>query len=322
MKQIKITGTWFEFTHHNTLEGKYWNPTCRAFSDAQWREKVREIAAAGMKYIVLMCTSLVDEGRAEAYFPTDIYPAPENFACSEPIEALLAEADAQGLRVFLSVGYYGPWRNTMENMTSEAVTARAFRAMEQIAERYAHHPSFFGWYYPDETCIEGHFHTEFITYCNRYTAFAETLIPGKKILIAPYGTNLLHADDTYVRQLDELHVDFIAYQDEVGVRKSTTRQTPEFYAALRRAHDRSGRSALWADVELFDFEGDVYRSALIPAQGERVRQQLQAVGAYCDEILCYQYLGLLNAPQTGAFCGHPTSAALYEALIHRSECRE
>lgn len=145
------------------------------------------------------------------------------------------------------------------------------------------------------------------------------LPPGKKILIAPYGTNLLHADDTYVSQLDELQVDFIAYQDEVGVRKSTTLQTPEFYAALRRAHDRSGRSALWADVELFDFEGEVYRSALIPAQGERVRQQLQAVGAYCDEILCYQYLGLLNAPQTGAFCGHPTSAALYEALLHRSE---
>ena len=133
----RITGTWFEFTHHNSAEGVYWNPACRAFTEAQWREKLREIAGLGMKYVVLMATSLVDEDRAEAYFPTDIYPFPEDFPCQDPVGVLLSEADALHLRVFLSVGYYGPWRWTMENMTNEDVTRRAFRAMEQLFPRAA-----------------------------------------------------------------------------------------------------------------------------------------------------------------------------------------
>ena len=266
-----------------------------------------------MKYVVLMATSLVDTDRAEAYFPTDIYPFPQDFACADPIGVLLSEADCLQLRVFLSVGYYGPWRSTMENMTSEAVTRRAFRAMEQLYVRYGSHPSFFGWYYPDETCIKGSFHPDFLRYCNRYSAFVRTLAPHFRTLSAPYGTNLLHADDAYVRQLDALDVDIIAYQDEVGVQKSTPNQTGAYYAALRRAHDRSGRSALWADMEVFSFEGEVYQSALIPAEFSRVQRQLAAISDYCDETLCYQYLGLMNYSGMAAFCGHPSSTALYRA---------
>ncbi len=71
MKKL-ITGTWFEFTHHNPAEGKYWNIACRSFTAGQWRKKVREIASIGMKYIVLMCTSLVYDNYAESYFKTDI----------------------------------------------------------------------------------------------------------------------------------------------------------------------------------------------------------------------------------------------------------
>lgn len=306
-----ITGTWFEFTHHCTAEGIYWNKTCRAFTQMQWQEKVREIATAGMKYIVLMATSLVDDQRAEAYFKTDIFPFAENFVCKDPIEALLSEADIQGLQVFLSVGFYGCWFYPMTNMTSPEVTGRGFRAMEQLYALYGHHPSFYGWYFPDETCIEGSFHPAFIDYCNRYSAFARSLDAHFRTLIAPYGTNMLCADDNFVRQLDSLDVDIIAYQDEVGVQKSTPQQTGAYYAALRHAHDRSGRSALWADLEIFDFEEEVYRSALIPADFSRVKQQLEAISEHCDEILCYQYLGLMNAPGTTAFCGHSDSTKLY-----------
>lgn len=311
MKRKQISGTWFEFTHHNAAEGIYWNEACRSFTQEQWREKVREIAGLGMRYIVLMATSLVDDHKAEAYFKTDIFPPAENFTCTDPIEALLLETDAQKLRVFLSTGFYGSWLNTMTNMTSPEVTKRAFRAMKQLYALYGHHPSFYGWYLPDETCIEGSFNPAFIDYCNRYSAFARSLDSRFRTLIAPYGTNMLHADDNYVRQLDMLDVDMIAYQDEVGVKKSTPEQTGAFYSALRRAHDRSGRSALWADMEIFDFQGEVYHSALIPAEFSRVQKQLEAISEYCDEILCYQYLGLMNRPGTTAFCGHKNSTKLF-----------
>ena len=81
---------------------------------------------------------------------------------------------------------------------------------------------------------------------------------------------------------------------------------------MRIAHDKAGRSELWADIELFDFEGLVYKSALIPAPFERIQKQIENVAPYVDKILGYQYLGLMNPPESNAFAGHENSIALYE----------
>ena len=310
MKTIK--GTWFEFRHHNKPEGKYWNPICRRFTDEQWRAKVREMYHMGMEYVVLMCSSLVYENEAEAYFETDIFPFPEDMVCKDPIGVLLDECDKCDMKVFVSCGFYGVWTHTYENMTSPEVTARAFKAMDELWAQYGSHKSFYGWYFPDETCIKGHFLEEFITYVNAYSAHAHKIAPHTKTLIAPYGTNILVADEEYVEQLKQLDVDIIAYQDEIGVRKSTPDQTGAYYKALRAAHDAAGRSALWADMEVFEFEADVYRSALIPASMERVEKQLEAISPYVDVVLCYQYLGMFNEPSTIAYCGHPDSVRYFE----------
>ena len=310
MKTIK--GTWFEFRHHNKAEGKYWNPVCRKFTESQWRTKIKEMHDIGMEYLVLLCSSLVYTDYAEAYFETDIYPFPEDMVCKNPLEVLLDECDKWGMKVFMSCGYYGPCTNAYKNMISPEVTALAFKAMKQLWEKFGFHKSFYGWYYPDETGADGYFHEDFITYVNTYGAYIHKIAPGTKTLIAPYGTRKIIADEKYIDQLKALDVDFIAYQDEVGVRKSIPEETGAYFKALREAHDKAGKSALWADVELFDFEGDVYRSALIPSDMERVEKQLKAVSPYVDVILCYQYLGMLNEPSTNAYCGHPDSLKFYE----------
>ena len=64
-----ITGTWFEFRHHNTKEGKYWNDTLHNFTEEQWRAKIREMKEAGLDQIALLATALKDK----AYFKTDIF---------------------------------------------------------------------------------------------------------------------------------------------------------------------------------------------------------------------------------------------------------
>lgn len=308
-----ITGSWFEFRHHSPAEGKYWNDDCREFTPAQWREKVAETASLGMKYLVLMNTAIVYDDDAYCYFDTDIYPFAD-MVCKDPVGELLSAADEYGIRVFVSCGFYGNWRKPAENMRSEEVREKAFRAMRQLWKKYGSHPSFYGWYFPDETCIIGHFGKHFVKYVNAYSAEARRIAPGTKTLIAPFGTKLAVTDRGFVRQLRELDVDFIAYQDEVGVKKSTPRQTARYFRRLKKAHDKAGKSRLWADIELFTFEGAVYRSALIPAPAERIKKQIEAVSPYVEEILCYQYPGLLNKPGTSAFCGHPGSVKLYEDL--------
>lgn len=279
-----VTGTWFEFQHHNEAEGFYWNDLIKHWSEAQWRSYIRRMNADGMEYLVLLASALNDR----AYFATNLYP-PSDLRCPDPLNLLMEETEKLGMKVFMSAGYYGNWTRPEYNMADSEVTRRAFNAMEQLVEQFGQYQSFYGWYLPDETCVDGYFSEEFIAYINRYSAHMHALNPTHKMLVAPYGTRLLHPDDRYIAQLEQIDADFIAYQDEVGVRKTSVEEVPAFYEGLRRAHDKAGRSALWADIETFDFEGEVYHSPLIPAPEERIRRQIEAVSPYVDRILMYQH---------------------------------
>ena len=311
VKMLKpITGTWFEFHHHNIPEGKYWNPICRWFSDEQWETKIDEIASLGMKYIVLMASAIQYEDWGESYFKTDIYPF-ANMGAKDPIGAIMRACERNHIKVFMSAGFYGVWTDTIGNMTSPEVQKRAFKAMEELYAQYGSSSAFHGWYLPDETGTYPYYQDLFIKYVNEYTAFGKSINPKHQVLIAPYGTNRVKADDTYVRQLEEMKCDVIAYQDEIGVRKSRPEETYAFYEALRKAHDKAGTSKLWADMEVFEFEGDVYTSALYPAAMERSELQIKSISPFVDEILIYQYQGMFNKPGTTAFCGHPGSIQLY-----------
>ena len=309
--QRKIDGTFFEFKHHNTAEGKYWNPQLQQFTAQNWREKVREISSLGMEYIVIMATALYDK----CYFKSSVFPFAD-IPCSDPIEEVLCEADKYNIKVFLGNGFYGDWRKANYNIKSKEVIDRSFKAMEELTTLYGHHKSFYGWYFPDETCIIFNYSKDFVKYVNICSTRCYELTPDKKTLIAPYGTNLVFANKRFVDTLANLDVDFVAYQDEVGVRKTPVDKTERLFEKLKKAHDKAGRSKLWADVELFDFEGLVYQSALLPAKFERIKKQIENASPYVDKILGYQYLGLMNPLNSNSFAGHSDSIILYNDYIN------
>ncbi len=307
-----ITGTWFEFWHHNVPEGKYYNEEARKFTEAQWREKFREMKALGMDYVVVTATSLVYEEYAESYFETDIYPAPKGMVCKNPLDVLMDEMQKLDIKVFLSVGWYGVWTDTINNMVSEEVTARAFKAIDQLYAKYKDNSSLYGWYLPDETHAGDYYSDIFIDYVNKYAKYLRQLDKDKKILIAPYGTKDIKADDFFVAQLKQMDCDIIAYQDEIGVRKATPEQTKTFYQNLKWAHDKAQKSALWADMEVFEFEENVYSSALVPADIERIKKQMASIDPYVERILCYTTMGIMSKKDSSCFLGREDAATLYE----------
>jgi hypothetical protein len=309
-KGIKpISGSWFEFQHQPAVEGVDWNPMCARFTCEQWDAKIKEIADAGLEYLVLMSTAL----NFRSFFPTKIFPQWQ-LVCPDPLEAVLSAADKYGVKFFVGGGFYGDVQDP--NIISDPIAARkSDQAIEEIAGRYGHHRSFHGWYWPNEAFIDRHYSAEFIQYVNACSRRARQVTPQARIMIAPYGTRVAVPDDEYVRQLVSMDVDIIAYQDEVGVRKSRPDETSAFYEGLRKAHDRAQRSAIWADVEVFEFEGGVYKSALLPGPFPRILRQLEAVSPWVDKILIYQYQGMMNKPGSTAFCGAPDSTVLYSDYV-------
>ena len=302
-----ISGSWFEFQHHATVEGVDWNSACGCFSCEQWDAKIKEMAEVGIKYLVLMCTALY----YRAFYETTIFPK-WRLGCTDPIETVLSAADKYGVKFFIGGGFYGDWADP--NIISDPVAAKKrLQAIEELTRLYGGHPSFYGWYWPNEAFIDRYYSGEFIRYVNACSRLARQLTPRARILIAPYGTRVAVPDEKYVKQLESMDVDIIAYQDEVGVRKSNVEETGAFYEGLRRAHDRVPRVAIWADVEMFEFERKVYNSALRPAPFSRVLRQLEAVSPWVERILVYQYLGMMNKPGSEAFAGSPDSVSLYRA---------
>jgi hypothetical protein len=300
-----IRGSWFEFQHHATVEGVDWNPACARFTAEQWDAKIQEMAETGLQYLVLMATALY----YRSFYKTTIYP-PWRLACTDPLEAVLAAADKYKIKFFVGAGFYGDWQS--QNVITDPIAGRKrLQSLGELAQLYGHHPSFYGWYWPDEAEIRPHYSPEFLKYVNTLSHEARQLKPRAPIMIAPYGTRMAEPDDAYVRQLDAMDVDIVAYQDEVGVQKSKVNETARFYEGLKKAHDRAQKAKIWADIEMFVFQGEVYNSALMPAPFERVLEQMKAVSPWVDEILVYQYLGLMNRPGSSAFAGSPQSTRLF-----------
>ena len=54
------------------------------------------------------------------------------------------------------------------------------------------------------------------------------------------------------------------------------------------------------------------QSSPIPQPVKAVQKQIENVAPYADKILGYQYLGLMNPPDSKSFAGHNDSTILYE----------
>ncbi len=288
----------------------YWNDACLKYTAEQWELAVKEVADIGLEYQVLL--AIAKDGKA--FYDTPLLPK-LNMACPDPIGALLKAADKHHVKFFLSSDWFGPW--DYQCLHDPARVRARFQMMEEIARKYGHHRSFYGWYWPNEAALGPYFTDDFISYVNACTREARRLTPKARTLIAPYGTNRAVCDDRFIRQLEQLDVNIIAYQDEVGCLRMTPAQSAVAFEKLRQAHNRVPQRALWADVEVFAWEGPPNNpsSPLIPAPFSRVKEQLAAVSPFVDTVLIYQYQGLMNKPGSRAFAGHPDSCRLYADYV-------
>lgn len=142
-----------------------------------------------------------------------------------------------------------------------------------------------------------------IPYVNECAQVAKSLNANCVNIIAPYNIKKEKCDDYFVRQLEQLNVEIVAYQDGVGVGSTRLEDSARYYENLSRAHQKAGRSRIWADMELFYFEQTTHGSLLPADFDNRIIHQMEAISPFVDKILVYQYLGIMNKPGSKAHAG-------------------
>ncbi|MCI1778816.1 MAG: DUF4434 domain-containing protein [Bacteroidales bacterium] len=294
-----ISGSWFEFQHLLASEGEYWDGDLAKFTERQWKEKIREISEIGFEYLVLQ--EVADKGKT--YYPSELQPKYE-MGCDDPLEAILSEADKVGIKFFIPNGFWDDCQRGKFLITDPDIRKLRIRGMEEFVKKYGHHKCFYGWYFPNEAYLLPYFSEEFVKYMNDCAYVAKQLTPECVNIIAPYNIKAEKCDDHFVKQLERMNIEIIAYQDGVGVNATRLGEAGRYFEALYNAHQKASRSRIWADMELFYFE-DGTKGNLLPADFDaRILKQMQDISPFVDKILCYQYIGCMNKPGTGAYAGN------------------
>ena len=197
-----------------------------------------------------------------------------------------------------------------DNLLDPAIKERQLQIMEELTSLYKNHKAFYGWYLPVEDCICPIFAEHAVQSVNTLAEKAQTLTPGKKTLISPYGIGLSEFDNPdFEKQMAKLKVDIIAYQDEVGcVRdKFTLPRLKKNWQRMRDIHNRLNIE-MWANCETFTWEEGTNdrQSALIPAAYSRLlSQQAAASAAGVDRIISFMFGGIIEDPKSSYQLGQP-----------------
>jgi len=312
-----IDGAWVGIAHWSDEEGRPWNSTIRKLTEDDWRQQIRGMHSLGMDTVVIQESfrnqeyygrnSISSTGyKGLAYYPSTLFPGRAQVAAHDALEAILSEADKLQMNVFLGVGMYAWFDFSAASLDWHKKVA------EELWQRYGHHPSFYGWYVSEETygslipdegdAPKDRYRQEVITFFREFQAFCRKLAPEKPIMLAPNAHGMLMSQDVWPLVLEHLDIvcPFAFHRMPEG--DITGEQSAQIWQVMC---DKTG-AHLWMDMEAFLFDD----KALIPRPIAGLIQDLQRFPNF-EKILCYQYSGIFNSPETKVQPGGRPTVVLY-----------
>jgi hypothetical protein len=315
-----IDGAWCGFYHWSEEEGRLWNAEIKQMTPSQWRELARGMHEIGMNIIVPqeLFRNQIHVGQhsierdgypGRAFYPSKLFPGRMPIETRDPIEEILAEADARDMFVFVPVGLYAWFDFTAGSLDWHKKVAT------ELWNFYGHHPSFYGWYVSEE--VEGTLSAnrkdpevmlrqqqEIVQFFKAFQAHVRALAPEKPVMLAPNCHRIHLGAEIYPKLLPYLDIicPFGFHRMPAGdIRGEEAATTLQKYCDAAGAH-------LWMDMEAFLFGP---AEELYPRPIEGLLDDFHRFPIF-EKILCYQYPGLFNAPWASRQPGGPATVKLFE----------
>ena len=312
----KIDGAWVNFYHWSEAEGKHWNADIKKMTEGQWKELVDAQHELGMDIIVMQelfrNQMYVDSNKIEkdgykglAFYPSAIFSGRMPIAAKDPVEAVLCEADKNGMNVFVAVGLYAWFDFSKGSLEWHKKIAN------ELWHKYGHHQSFYGWYISEE--MDGGLGNDqqrknIVDFFKNFSAFIHKLTPEKPVMLATNSHNIRGAEETYKQLLPQLDI-----LCPFGFhRMPKDDYTGEAAADALQKLCNTSSTHLWMDMEVFNFEPGAPGTldALVPRPITGLLSDLHRFPNF-EKILCYQFPGLMNSPQMSIKPGGENTVKLF-----------
>ena len=138
-----VKGTWVNLTYQD-VRNKYMNPAHIDYLSAGfWEKKLIEQAGMGVEYIIIL--AIANEGKS--FYPSGFMEPAYPKGQKSPVEAIMETADRLNMKVFMSSGWAV---DQDDDLRKPEIREIQQKIMNEAAEKFRHHPSFFGWYLPVE----------------------------------------------------------------------------------------------------------------------------------------------------------------------------
>ena len=281
----------------------------RTWTAEQWRNEFANLRKIGLDTLIIQWVEYEDS----------------NFFTAEqgginPIEVIAATADDAGIDLYVGLSLRKSWWHTTNvnpKLLGEELT-RNKQVADQIYPLLKPHKSFRGWYIPHEVSDEVYTVQQrrlILGFFKELTSFLNSLDPLKVTIASGYAnpdkSNLVQFVAWWTRFFDTSGVDVLILQDGAGVAGRGKWQNILPFAEAICALDEDFEGDVWLLAEVFtQIDGPPLNNNQFkakPADFERVRAQLDTLGAFKKKLIAYSYFDYMR-PLAG-----PEAAQLYEA---------
>lgn len=289
-----ITGTFIDEISHD-IPHQNWG-------ESEWEQDFQHMKVAGIDTVIMI---------RSGYRKFITYPSKyliQQKGCYNPpidlVELFLSLADKYAMKFYFGLYDSGEYWDT-GNMLAEIDVNKY--VIDEVWQKYGHHPSFSGWYLSMEISRKTKGAIEAISslgkqcklVSNNLSTFISPWIDGKKAVLAASSSitktesiGLIEHENEWNEIFDGIHksVDAVAFQDG----HIDYNELPDFFSINKKLADKYGMQC-WTNAESFDRDMPI---KFFPIKFEKLRLKLEAAAkAGYDKAITFEFAHFMS-PQS------------------------